>query len=148
MRSVCSAAPPVLGVVLAICFHCPQRAEAVPQFARRYNLTCSACHTIAPVLNEQGYMFKRLGLHLPPSLAAGEPAQSVSYLVHNEQSWSLTNTLSFSVTDFDCRAMRTTQEGSSASTTSGFQITTWNAYLGGSIPDTNLFYFGELDIVA
>jgi hypothetical protein len=40
--------------------------HAVPQFARRYNVKCSACHTIVPVLNEQRWMFKRLGFHLPP----------------------------------------------------------------------------------
>ena len=32
----------------------PNQASAIPQFARRYNLKCFACHTIVPVLNEQG----------------------------------------------------------------------------------------------
>jgi hypothetical protein len=36
----------------------PKESAAVPQFSRRYNIKCSACHTIAPVLNEQGWMFK------------------------------------------------------------------------------------------
>ena len=31
----------------------PRKSEALPQFARRYNLKCTACHTIVPVLNER-----------------------------------------------------------------------------------------------
>ncbi len=141
------ATTPALGAVLALCLSYPQSAEAVPQFARRYNLTCSACHTIVPVLNEQGYMFKRLGFHLPPSLAEDQPAPSISYLVRNEQPWSLTSNLSFAVTDFSYQVQHTSQEGSSSSGTSGFQVNAWNAYMGGGIPDTNFFYFGEFDIV-
>jgi hypothetical protein len=62
----------------------PKQSAAVPQFARRYNLKCSACHTIVPVLNEQGYMFKRFGYHLPPTLEAGKGAPSISDLVNQQ----------------------------------------------------------------
>ena len=59
----------------------PEKAAAVPQFARRYEVRCSACHTIVPVLNEQGYMFKRLGYHLPPALEEGKVTPWISDLV-------------------------------------------------------------------
>lgn len=147
MRTVRFAAASVFAATLSVYLCIPQKAEAVPQFARRYNLKCSACHTIPPVLNEQGYMFKRLGFHLPPSLAAGQTAESIAYLARNEQPWTLTSNLSFSVADFGYQIQHATSEGSNSSTSSGFQVNSWNAYFGGGIPDTNFFYFGEFDIV-
>ncbi len=125
----------------------PRQASAVPQFARRYNLKCSACHTIVPVLNEQGYMFKRLGFHLPPALEQGKAADRISQLVQKEREWSLTNNASLAVTDFSYTAERTTSEGTPPSSTSSFQVGSWNAYFGGWIPDTNFFYYSEFDIV-
>ena len=62
----------------------PRGALAVPQFARRYHVTCYACHTIPPVLNEQGYMFKRLGHHLPPSLDPNGNIERILDLVRKE----------------------------------------------------------------
>jgi len=121
--------------------------DAVPQFARRYNLKCSACHTIVPVLNEQGYMFRRLGYHLPPALQKGVPTPSVSDLVNKEPEWKLTNNVAPAVTDFGYSAERTTQEGQVPTSTSAFQVNSWNAYFAGWLPDTNFFYYGELDIV-
>lgn len=125
----------------------PSQLTAVPQFSRRYDLKCSACHTIVPVLNEQGYLFKRLGYHLPPALSKEQPAPTISYLVQQEPQWSLSNNLSAAVTDFGYQAQRTTQEGQSPSASSGFQVDTWNSYAAGWIPDTNFFYMTEFDIV-
>jgi hypothetical protein len=122
--------------------------NAVPQFARRYNLKCSACHTIVPVLNEQGYMFKRLGYHLPPALEKGQAAPKISNLVQKEPNWSLTNNVAPAVTDFSYSAERTTQEGQPPASTSAFQVGSWNMYMGGWIPDTNFFYYAEFDIVS
>ena len=59
---------PALAAGLFSALFIPRPTPAVPMFARRYNLKCYACHTIPPVLNENGYMFKRLGYHLPPAL--------------------------------------------------------------------------------
>jgi hypothetical protein len=124
------------------------RINAVPQFARRYNLKCSACHTIVPVLNEQGYMFKRLGYHLPPALEKGKPAPKISDLVKKEPNWTLTNNVAPAVTDFSYSAERTTQQGTSPVSTSSFQVGVWNMYMGGWIPDTNFWYYAEFDIVS
>jgi hypothetical protein len=122
--------------------------NAVPQFARRYNLKCSACHTIVPVLNEQGFIFKRLGYRLPPSLEKGQPAPKISDLVKKEPQWSLTNNVAPAVTDFSYSAERTTQEGGSPASTSSFQVASWNMYMGGWLPDTNFWYYAEFDIVS
>lgn len=124
----------------------PRSANAVPQFARRYNLKCSACHAIVPVLNEQGYMFKRLGYHLPPSLESGKAVLRIIDIVEKEPGWAVTNNASFAVADFSYSAERTTQDGVSPSSTSAFQVAAWNAYFGGWIPDTNFFYYSEFDI--
>jgi hypothetical protein len=124
------------------------RIEALPLFARRYNLKCSACHTVVPVLNEQGYLFKRLGYHLPPALVSGQPAPTLTYLVSKEPQWTLMNNVAAAITDFGFQVERTTQEGQSPSSTSAFQVNAWNSYAAGWIPDTNFFYFSEFDIVS
>ena len=124
------------------------RVHAVPQFARRYNLKCSACHTIVPVLNEQGYLFKRLGYHLPPALEKGKRAPTISDLVKKEPDWTLANNVAPAVTDFSYSEERTTQEGQSPVSTSAFQVGAWNMYMGGWVPDTNFWYYAEFDIVS
>jgi hypothetical protein len=94
-------------------------------------------------------MFKRLGYHLPPALEKGEPATKISELVaEHEPTWSLTNNVAPAVTDFSFTSERTTQEGSSPSSTSSFQVGSWNMYMGGWIPNTNFFYYAEFDIVS
>lgn len=135
----------VLIVSLVFVFFTNQ-AMALPQFARRYNLKCSACHTIVPVLNEQGELFQRLGYHLPPAL---QPSHQVSKLsdIAGGADWSITNNASFAVADFGYSAERTTQEGQPSSSTSAFQVNSWNAYFAGWVPDTNFYYHAELDIV-
>jgi hypothetical protein len=41
------------------------RADAIPVFAHRYNLTCQACHTIVPHLNHFGETFLANGYRIP-----------------------------------------------------------------------------------
>ncbi len=41
------------------------RAEAVPAFARQYDLQCNACHTRPPRLNRFGEQFHMMGFQLP-----------------------------------------------------------------------------------
>jgi len=93
-------------------------------------------------------MFKRLGYHLPPELEEGQAAQYISDLVKKEPEWRITNNASFAVADFSYSAERTTSEASLPSSTSAFQLGSWNVYFGGWIPDTNFFYFSEFDIVS
>lgn len=39
-------------------------AEATPQFARAYGLSCTSCHTVAPALNERGLAFEARGYQM------------------------------------------------------------------------------------
>jgi hypothetical protein len=123
------------------------RAHAIPQYSRRYNLKCSACHTIVPVLNEMGYMFKRLGYHLPPALTAGQQVPTISDQVKKEPQWTLANNFAAAVADFSFQAQRSTEEGTTPSSSSAFQVNTWNNYAAGWVPDTNFFYLAEFDII-
>lgn len=125
----------------------PREASAIPQFARRYKVKCYACHTIPPVLNEQGYMFKRLGHHLPPTLEPSGDVQRILDLVRKEPEWTLTNNASLAVADFSFSSQRDKQDGQATSSSSVFQVKAWNAYFAGWIPDTNFFYYSEFDIV-
>jgi hypothetical protein len=44
----------------------PQAAYAIPQFARKYDLQCTACHTLPPMLNARGQDFQQRGYRLRP----------------------------------------------------------------------------------
>ena len=125
----------------------PRQAAAVPQYARRYGITCYACHTIPPVLNEQGYMFQKLGHHLPPALEVSKPVERILDLVRKEREWTVANNTAFAVSDFNYQAQKNTQQGQGSSSTSAIQVGSWNAYFGGWIPDTGFFYYSEFDIV-
>lgn len=55
---------------------CPVRpdgvseASAMPQFARRYGVECSVCHTTVPELTVAGYKFRRAGYRMPDEIGA------------------------------------------------------------------------------
>jgi len=50
----------VLGALLSKC----QPAHAIPAFARKYSLPCSACHEAWPKLNDFGIAFRDRGYQL------------------------------------------------------------------------------------
>ena len=56
--------------VLAVLASClgDRQARAMPMFARRYGVPCSACHTSPPRLNETGYRFRAAGFRMPEEL--------------------------------------------------------------------------------
>ncbi|TKB71277.1 MAG: hypothetical protein E8D46_18085 [Nitrospira sp.] len=43
----------------------PPEAQAIPPFARKYNVNCTACHTAPPILNQFGQRFLENGYQLP-----------------------------------------------------------------------------------
>lgn len=58
----------VLALAILICagmLAVPEDAQAVPGFARKYNLACSSCHTAMPYLNYTGRRFKEAGYRMP-----------------------------------------------------------------------------------
>ena len=43
----------------------PNRADAIPAFARQVNAACVMCHTGFPKLNAFGFLFKQNGYRMP-----------------------------------------------------------------------------------
>ena len=134
----------IFGLILLV----PQKGNAIPAYARRYRLRCFACHVIPPVLNKEGFMFKRLGYHLPPALMKGQLPPHIQDIVKQEPPWSITTNAAFAVADFDYAAQRNTQEGTTPSSTSAFQVASWTAYASGWVPDTNFFYYTQTNLIA
>jgi hypothetical protein len=56
------------GILLGAGFLTSARAEAMPIFAQRYELTCKTCHTVLPELNAFGNDFRNHGYRLPPNV--------------------------------------------------------------------------------
>src|SRR3989454_5256812 len=48
-----------------VAFASPWPVEAVPAFARQYDLQCNACHTRPPRLNRFGEQFHMMGFQIP-----------------------------------------------------------------------------------
>ena len=91
-KSPVSAGIPIL---MALgCLILPSPSQAIPAFARKYNVKCYTCHTIPPALNKTGYIFKRLGYRLPPDEMDGEkPAPKILELENPEARFDITNAL-------------------------------------------------------
>lgn len=45
----------------------PDRADAIPAFARRYQTSCTTCHVVIPKLNAFGIAFRNNGYRIPPN---------------------------------------------------------------------------------
>lgn len=58
----------LLGVLFSIAFLLAHQSEAIPAFARQYNVKCQTCHfPNPPRLNNVGLVFRRMGFRLPDS---------------------------------------------------------------------------------
>ena len=44
------------------------KSKAMPNFARKYGVSCSVCHLQVPVLNETGYKFRAAGFRFPDEI--------------------------------------------------------------------------------
>ncbi|HEY5599533.1 MAG TPA: hypothetical protein VIK48_02480, partial [Candidatus Manganitrophaceae bacterium] len=53
----------IMGIVFTVLF--PATSEAIPAFARKYDLSCTACHTKPPRLNPFGEAFHMAGFQIP-----------------------------------------------------------------------------------
>ncbi len=58
------AAIPALILVVAVLLPAPKPANAIPAFARKYGLPCSACHIGWPELNNFGQVFRDNGYQM------------------------------------------------------------------------------------
>lgn len=56
-------------------------AAAMPNFARKYGLACSACHTTIPRLNEFGFNFRAAGFRLPELIGKSDSLFDLSHYI-------------------------------------------------------------------
>ena len=69
---ICGLAPAVL-VAAA-----PQTAQAIPAWARKYNMNCSGCHyPVVPRLNAEGLAFKWAGYRMPDEIGTKVDVQKI-----------------------------------------------------------------------
>src|SRR5947209_5690168 len=68
----------VIGVgAVALSYLQVKSVEAVPAFARQYDLQCNACHTRPPRLNRFGEQFHMMGFQIPNAARPGGIVSSV-----------------------------------------------------------------------
>jgi len=122
----------------------PQRSEAIPAFARKFNVKCYSCHTIPPALNKTGYTFKRLGYRMPPDEMDGtKPAPKIGEL-DKDIKFSLTNSVAI-VTQGSFTAEKVGGDNPSPSATS-FNMDEAALFAAGTVPQTNFSYFVHYEL--
>lgn len=67
-------------------------AGAMPQFARRYGVSCTMCHTTVPALTKVGYQFRRAGFRMPDEIGNEAKFNGLKdmYAVRIRQQYGLT----------------------------------------------------------
>ncbi len=121
----------------------PQTSQAIPAFARKYNLKCYACHMIPPALNKTGYMFKRLGYRMPPDEMDGtKPAPKISEL-DKDIKFSITNSLAL-ITQGSFTVDKNISDTSTS--TSSFNLDEAALFVAGSLPGNGFSYFGHYEL--
>ncbi len=57
----------------------PKEVQALPAFARKYNMNCSGCHSPAvPRLNAKGFAFRWAGYRMPEEIGENQEVKNVS----------------------------------------------------------------------
>ncbi len=65
-RSPLGVTGPLVAIVWLLMLALPRTSEAIPAFARQFNVSCSTCHSpVPPRLNNLGITFKRMGYRMP-----------------------------------------------------------------------------------
>src|SRR5664279_2208964 len=112
----------------------PQPGQAIPAFARKYNLKCYSCHTIPPALNKTGYMFKRLGYRIPPDEMDGtKPAPKIADLDKNIK-FSVTNSLAL-IAQGSFTADKAASDSAGPASSTSFNLDEVALFAAGAVPD-------------
>lgn len=154
----------VLLSAFAILFLLPTPGHAIPAFARKYGVKCYTCHTIPPVLNKNGYEFKRLGYRMPPDEMDGtKPAPKVSTLDHNIR-FNINNVLALILQgSYDIEKTKAdtgntvsaspvsacsggNNAGQQTASCSSFNLDEAALFLASTVPDTGFSYFGHYEL--
>lgn len=128
----------------------PIPSRAIPAFARKYGVKCYTCHTVAPALNKNGYMFKRLGYRMPPDEMDGTKAAPKITELDKNIKFSLTNSFAVlfqaSVTDDKNIAETGDTPPTATSTTSSFNLDEAAFFVAGAVPESGFSYFGHYEM--
>lgn len=130
-------------VLMALgCLILSKPSQAVPAFARKYNVKCYNCHTIPPALNKTGYLFKRLGYRMPPDNMDGTaPAPKISEL-DKDIVFRVTNSLAL-VTQGSFTVDKNT--ANTPASTSSFNLDEAAMFIAGAVPESNFSYFAQYE---
>ena len=97
MRVVTSCMMVLLTIVII------QTSDAMPNFARKYNMSCSGCHNGVPRLNETGFRFRAAGFRMPDEIGKGETSTNIGdYIAARTQvraDWKQTESPSGAITN-------------------------------------------------
>lgn len=147
-------------IALAVILLMPTPGHAIPAFARKFGVKCYTCHTIPPVLNKNGYMFKKLGYRMPPDEMDGtKPAPKITELDRNNR-FDITNVValilqgSFTNDKTVADAGNTTSDnqvtscatGNQQASCSSFNLDEAALFLAGTVPNTGFSYFGHYEL--
>jgi hypothetical protein len=147
LRSNSSSAPRVLPVLAALgCLVlAPEPAQAIPAFARKYNLKCYSCHTIAPALNKNGYMFKRLGYRLPPEEMEGVKQAPKITELDKDIKFSITNSLAL-IAQGSFTVDKNKGDGITPTSSSSFNLDEAALFAAGAVPNSGFSYFTHFEL--
>lgn len=92
----------IVALILALCVGALQTSFAMPNFARKYNMSCSGCHNGVPRLNEFGFKFRAAGFRTPDEIGNAETSTNISdYIAARTQvraDWNQTESPSGAIT--------------------------------------------------
>jgi hypothetical protein len=75
---------PALALAVLACAATAKRADAIPLFAQRYHLQCTACHSVLPELNAFGNYFRNHGYRIPNAPKHGTTGVALRYQMEYE----------------------------------------------------------------
>ena len=129
-------------IVLSVMLTCSQPANALPAFARKYGLRCSACHESWPMLNYFGQKFKDNGYQLMNDRDA--PIwQNPSYwpvTFRMTPLWHRVSTGKVLVDTYSAGSTTPTGAAIQRITTSGFDLSGLDFHTGGTLEKNFSFY--------
>ncbi len=74
-KSVVLVVIEVTFTVFVLTFDGHSETQAMPQFGRKYGVSCAVCHTSPPRLNETGYKFRAAGFRFPYEIGKGASSE-------------------------------------------------------------------------
>ena len=70
----------IIAIIVFVFVFPGRKVDAVPAFSRRFAVSCSACHTTPPRLNETGYRFRAAGFRWPEAIGIKESSERLDIL--------------------------------------------------------------------